>query len=376
VKASAGTARGILASMSRTRPELESWTSRVLAQELSAIKRWLHVEVEVDVGAGPTLLLRRVLAWDDSPTPTWAQPTKHGRVTVRCPSVSHADIPGIVSALRAQGETVNEVRRIEPPVSDWNNVASAEVWNLSLPIVAYELWSPDTTHARARSTWSSLDAAERHASGLSETQLGYFGSTVILVPQLRPYLVGHTDLMVPGGPEQWGELRLVSEVFDGGITIARTAGVLRIDAARPLEPAERIHMLQAHYVGATFAEMNGAGPTTKVDGVVALPRDAHGHSGSDWRITVVGNSDADSTTVGLIRGIGGGYFTQEPWRERSPALGFSGPARVIHVPPNPSAGAAAFATLTRAGASACICDPFAEDASLDQVASLLNTTAS
>jgi hypothetical protein len=357
--------------MPRRPPEFENWVSRAPREELAAIKRWFHLEVEADVGAGATILLRRVLAWDDSPAPDWVRSQRHGRLVVRCSSAAHVDIQAVVSDLRNAGTSIDEVRRVELPVTDWSSVASAEMWNLGLPVVAYELWASEELHARAREVWNTLDALERQSSGINEALLGYLGSTVVLIPQLRPFLVSHTDLVIPGATELWGELRIVSEVLDGAITIDRSVNALNIGPARPLEPAERSRMLQVHNVASRFAEMNGAGPTTRVDGLAVLPSGTHGWSGSDWRLTVVCPDDADSTVVGLVRGIGSGYFTQEPWRERSPALGFSGPARVHHVPPNAASGAAAFSVLVRAGSPACLCDPYAEDGSLEGIGPIL-----
>lgn len=191
------------------------------------------------------------------------------------------------------------------------------------------------------------------------------------MPQRRPYFVNFSNLVIPGKMEEWGELRLVSEVRDGGAVIARSTDLLRPVPWHELDRKQNRHYINIHYASPDLAAMNAIEIDVPANAIALSPEDAHGPSGSDWKISVVGMNSTDAVEVGLIRGIGSKYFTREPWRKRSPELGFSAPARVIHVPPSEDAAKAAFEQLRSAGGPVAICDCYAEELRLERIATIL-----
>jgi hypothetical protein len=211
----------------------EPWILRASARDATAITRWCKVTTQVEFGGQRTPLLHRVLGWDDSSLPSWVQlpSSGHDRVVTETTELGRAPLLDVLRAHapRQRAGLNAEVRRIEAPVSDWYGLASAEVWNLHVPLAVYELWDSREAHDQGRSRWAQLTEKERIASGINGAQLGYLGSTIVLVPQRSPYFVGVHHLVLPNGPQAWGELRIVSEVRDGAVVIARTAERLRIE---------------------------------------------------------------------------------------------------------------------------------------------------
>jgi hypothetical protein len=268
-----------------------------------------------------------------------------------------------------------EVRRMLAPAKDWLGNISSEAWNLCLPLVIYEIWSDRESHGLAVSAWGELSENERSATGVPKTDAarGYVASTMILLPQMRPYFVGVDELVVPGGPEPVEQQHLVAEDTDGSVVLSRVAGPLMPEPWRELPVEEALAYISLRYPERSFAAMNLSSGAGHPDALARYPKgDAHGLSGSDFRITLVGkNQLVDVATVGLIRGLGGGYFTGEPWRERAPREGFSAPARVTHVPPTTSAADAAFAELIALQSPARIADPYGDDATLERLGDLL-----
>jgi hypothetical protein len=347
---------------------LNAWTSRAWAEDTRAITRWVAITTALEsapvANATAVMLVRCVLGWDGSDLPEWVRPCVRGRLTRTV--VSHgalASFSDLLQAVNAESLERAEARRVVLPTTDWEEGASSQTWNLRLPVVAYEVWSEMAEHHRAAECWAALTGEERIASGVSEAQRGYLGSTVVLLPQVRPYFLGTEDLLIPGGPAGVQDLRLVSEVIDGPVVLARTSTAVM---ARPGPPTGSASGdLRMHYMAPTFAAMNET-PLTAPECVTSLPRQSHGLSGSDFRITVVGpGSDVDTASVGLVRGLGSGYFTRERWRQRAPTAGFSAPARVTHISDTTEAISPAFDCLRRAGAPATICDPFADAEALD-----------
>lgn len=347
-----------------------AWIEDTWNRDISSVTQWFCLTVQVEVSDGIEVLLRRVLGWDQSSPPIWISTSTHGRVSTHVEPLNVAEFGDVLDDETRRGilRSEQEIRRVELPVVDWYRVTSAEDWGLRVPTIMYEMWSSREANARARQVWASLTDEERDASGISAAVSGYLASTIVLVPQVRPYFVRHGDFVIPGGATQMGKLCLVSEVRDGSVILARTIGTLEPEPFKELELQERSKYLRLHYPRAALADLHAVSFDGNADGLAAYPREAHGKSGSDWRITVVGieGQICDTVEVGLIRGIGDRYFTLEPWKDRAPTLGFSAPARVIHVPPSGDAADAAFDHLGRAGEPAAVCDPYAQTASLEK----------
>lgn len=344
---------------------LHGWVDRAFPRDSAGISRWVEVTTTV---RGP-LLLRRVIGWDESPLPAWVQPFEEGEVTTRIDERDEGWVRTLLQdhASRTTRTSGIEIRRVEPPTTDWLDGPSSATWSLRIPLVVYEAWGSREERSAAHAIWAAANDAEREAIGIIDPQVPYLGSTVVLFPLRRPYLIDvHTLVLPEGSPE----LHLVSEVLDGDTTLARDAVPLRVEPYRTLPATEALHYLNVHRVGRDFAAMDQVAHEAPGDAIARLPSQAHGRSGSDWRVTIVG-ATASLASVGLGRGMGSGYLTTEPWLDRSPALGFSAPARVTHVPPTDVASDAAFAALLRVGGPASLCDRFAEPAGLGRLDAIL-----
>lgn len=353
-----------------------TWVERAWSRDTSAVSRWFYVRTEIEYGTGErVLLLCRIVGWDGSELPDWISSSRNGRVvtTVEEKSVTSTVselLEGTVGEAAVQGF---EIRRVEAPVIDWLELVSAKGWGLRVPLVLYEIWPRSDAYGRASAAWELLSPSERDATGILGSQLGHLAATVLLVPQLRPYFVGVHDLVIPGGfASAPSDLQIISEVLDGAVVLSRLSTDIRPEPWRKLDEVERLQYLSLHYPEATLAAMHRADVDDDADAIAAYPDDAHGCSGSDWRVSICGRGGVcDAVTIGLIRGLGGGYFTSEPWRNRSPGLGFSAPARVHYFPPSAHAGGAAVLELEHVGAPANICDPYADTASADRLRAVL-----
>jgi hypothetical protein len=129
---------------------------------------------------------------------------------------------------------------------------------------------------------------------------------------------------------------------------------------------ERLDYLDIRKVSSSFASMNALDLRAPADALAAFPIDAHGRSGSDWRISVIGPLGFDSYQLGLIR-----LRLGEPWHDRIPVLGFSAPARVEYIPPTGGSLQTASAIMLRGGAPMCVCDPWAEAAAFGPLVPIL-----
>lgn len=352
---------------------IEPWITRALPRDADAVTRWFQVTTMAYVDGVLTLLLRCVLGWDASELPAWVSDSGEGRVATHVETLQHVAPSEVLHRLSQsrRGSAGAETRRIEVPVFDWYDRLFGAMWNLRIPLVMYELWSSNEAHETARTTWMTLTDEERRASGLGPRRLGYLGSTVLLLPQARPYFASFHHLVLPDGAAPWGDLGIVSEVRDGAVTISRSAERLRVEPWREMPPSEAARCFTVHHPARSFAAINNLDTELPGAAIAYFPREAHGRSASDWRIAVVGSDVAACAEVGVIRGIGTRYFTSEPWRFRSPALGFSAPADVTYVPRTSEASESAFARLLRVGGPASICDRYAEPNSLDRIAELL-----
>jgi hypothetical protein len=345
----------------------DAWVPRAFPLDSKAVTRWF--EITSSTASGTQLLFQRVLGWDDSPLPNWVQEveTEHVRTVVEA-----RDSDWVLKLLEHRARrphrlSGNEIRRIVAPVSDWYGRTCAETFSLRIPLVVYEVWGTQGDRRTAYEAWSALSPPIRDGSGLNAALAPFLGSTVILLPQRRPYFVDVHNLVVPG---VWRDLLVVSEVLDGPTVLSQSAAPFAI-IPRPTElPENGTRHMNVYEIGTEFAAANTL-TIQKADTVAFIPRDAHGHSGSDWRVTIVGDGICAGVAVGLIRGIGGGYFTTQPWLERSPDLGFSAPARVTHIPPSAGAADAAFQALLRAGGPVAVCDPYAEAKSLARLGEML-----
>jgi hypothetical protein len=353
-----------------------AWIPRAVPVDTVNVKRWFVLDSQARVDGRPIRLLRRVLGWDESQPPAWVCESAEGRVTVRVEERDRGDPLQLMMSLmeEPQGGSIptSEPRKIAVPVSDWSQLVSAEMWSLRVPAIMYEMWPSTPLYEAAREQWSQLTEAERQLSGALHQ--GRLGSTIAFLPQRRLYFASDSGLhlVLPDPQGEWTDLRIVSEVFDGDICISRCVGPLRPEAWRELEPAESIGYLQIRHVASSFAAMNALELAKPPNAIAPLPLDAHGWSGSDWRISVVGLSACDAVQIGLIRGIGSRHFTREPWRDRLPAIGFSAPARTQYVPPSADAATKAYETLLRAKAPLWVCDPYADPGALAPLAAILN----
>jgi hypothetical protein len=266
-----------------------------------------------------------------------------------------------------------EARRLELPVVDWHTDYDAKAWELSVPLVLYELWPSTSGYQQLRSSWTSLDENERAAVGLPTSTAGHLGSTMALVPKLQSFFADTHNLVICGDESLAQTYGVGSEVLDGDLTISRACAPLSPEPAGQRTPETVLQYLALHYRNANLASLSE--PLKEdPDAVCRLPSQVHGMSGSDWRLTLTGvGGVVDVSTTGLIRGLGDGYFTSEPWRARAASLGFSGPARIIHVPPTTEGHELALSALRKVatGTSIRIADPFADREQLERFGSLL-----
>lgn len=355
------------------RKQSAPWMIRSFPKDANAVTRWFRITTEFVDNDERTILVKQILGWDASDPPSWISTTNHGRIINRIEQSTEIPL-GISpdsSNFYQNKSAIEEIRRIEAPVSDWSELLSAKAWNLHIPLVVYELWCPLSTYDQAISIWKQLTNEEKHASGIGDKLTGYLGSAVVLIPQIRPYFIDFYNLVLPGLTASWGDLRLVSEVRDGSVVIARATELLQPEPWRELETNQRSHYVGIHNSAPNLAALNEITPHKMPGALARHPETLHGISGSDWRLSVIGADLGDSVEIGLIRGIGNSYFTKEPWRNRSPSIGFSTPARVVHVPPSEDASSAAFEQLQETGYPSLICDPYAEQSSLDKIKTAL-----
>jgi len=348
------------------RYERNGWIKRAWARDTLTIERWFTLTTTVQLENACVVLMRRVVGWDASQPPDWVSAASCGRVATSCEERAHCEFealaPGLVGST---AQASSEVRRVQPPVTDWDGQLSSDTWGLRIPLVVYEVWCSPIECDQARASWARLTGPERAATGVSDASVAYLGSTILVAPQRdHAFLAGASDLVVADSGADLEELSLISEVFDGHLTISRVATQLRTEAPRDLSVEERPKYLRVFSRGATFAAMNRPLAEGNVRAIALYPEDAHGVSGSDWRMTVVSRVGSCSVAVvGLVRGIGDSYLTGEPWRDRAPHLGFSAPARVVHLAPGQEPGVG-FDILRSGGAPLDICDPYSDTSSL------------
>jgi hypothetical protein len=287
-----------------------SWITRSWKRDVESVARWLVITTSVVRGAGKLTLLRRVLGWDDSLPPPWAVAAQIGSVLREVNEIPGAQLKSALDDVTWNGVDQGklEVRRLVAPAKDGLGNISSEAWNLCLPLVIYEIWSDRESHGLAVSAWGELSENERAATGVPKTDAarGYVASTIILLPQMRPYFVGVDELVVPGGPEPVEQQHLVAEDTDGSVVLSRVAGPLMPEPWRELPVEEALAYISLRYPERSLAAMNLSSGAGHPDALARYPKqDAHGLSGSDFRITLVGkNQLVDVATVGLIRGLG------------------------------------------------------------------------
>lgn len=355
------------------RERLGSWMPRAWPKDTAAVTRWFELIVEAEIRGEQVLLLRKIIGWDESNLPDWLTTASQGRIKTKIKSYNEKKLGDVLSDFSSHEfeNAFTEFRRIELPVSVWNDGLSAEALDLNIPLTIYELWTSPIIYSKSLSIWQELTDVEREVSGIKKALTGYLGSTIIIVPQIRPYFIDIYNFVIPGQIKSWGELYFVSEVYDGNVIISRSVNLLRIEPRRILDAQQRFKYLNIHYSDSYLSAMNNIKRDNIANALARYPEDAHGPSGSDWKLTIAGAAVSDVVDAGLIRGIGSSYLTKEPWRERSPAWGFSAPARVAHVAPVEDAAEAAFKQICNAGNPAAICDPYAESQYLVKIASIL-----
>jgi len=342
--------------------------------------RWALITVShVRNDGAKTLLLRRSLGWDASPWPSWVTPLRTGSVEVEVSYHDEAIIPldRLLEIMGARESTHprSEVRRIIAEVQSWDLPSSLH-WGLGLPCITYECWGTRERRSAAEAVWKEIpehDAKMLQDTGLIPRELGYLGTTIIHLPQLRPFFVGIDHVVLPGGEQPWGKLRVISEVLDGKTRLALNVADLVPEYRSKSEDDSGFAFVSLWFVGATFAEINMM--TQKValgqspNAIARLPEDLHGVSPSDWRLTLIGSEGGhvDTTEVGTFRSL-----SSEPWKESAPHLGFSAPASIIYLPPDGELSlAAAHECLVRVGSPALLCDPYLTAEALDRLPSRL-----
>jgi len=271
-----------------------------------------------------------------------------------------------------------EARRLDLPVTDRHTGYDARAWNLGVPLIVYELWPDSTNYCRAMTVWHSLSTSERKALGLPTSSSGHLAATTVLIPKIQSFFADSENLVVCGGESEARRLAVYCEVEDGQLTIARASAPVAPESTSVVHSTENspVEFVRIHYRDSNLESL-GAAVGDSPDAVFRLPRQTHGLSGSDFRIGLLGSDGlVDTCRIGLIRGIGAGYFTSEPWRVRAASLGFSAPARVIHVPPTPEGCESAFSELRTMGvpASFKVADPYAESEYLERLGDLLPGT--
>ncbi|QQR43389.1 hypothetical protein JKA73_30785 [Myxococcus xanthus] len=268
----------------------------------------------------------------------------------------------------------SEVRRIVAEVQSWDRDLPASLhWGLGLPCITYEYWGTCEQRAVAKSIWSEIpeqDATMLQGAGLIPHELGYLGTAIIHLPQLRPFFFGIHHVVLPGGEQPWGKLRVMSEVLDGKIRLALNVADLVPEYRSKTEDDPLFEFVSVWFVGSTFAEINmmtqKVGSGHSPNAIARLPEDHHGVSHSDWRLTLIDSEGGhvDSTEVGTL----GRSLSSEPWKESAPHLGFSAPASIIYLPPEGEPIlAVAHDHLARVGSPALLCDPYLAAEALDRL---------
>lgn len=360
--------------MSDIQQKLRAWMARAVPRDATEVKRWFVVTSEAMIAGQTILLLRRVLGWDDSPPPSWVASLQDGRVTVRSEELVCGEplvfMNSFIERSTGRASLTGAVRRVEVPVSDWSQIVSADKWALRLPSVMYEIWPTNPSYDRVRGHWKELTGSEQKASAVHEA--GHLGSTIFFLPQRRPYFAADNGLtpylVLPAQEPKWENLQITSEVFDGIVCISRSIAPLQLEPWREIGDREGFNYLKIRKVSSSFASMNALDLSGPADALAAFPIDAHGRSGSDWRISVIGPLGFDSYQLGLIR-----LPLEEPWHDRIPALGFSAPARVEYIPPADGSLQTASAIMLHAGSPLWVCDPYAEAAAFAPLLPILRS---
>ncbi len=345
-----------------------AWLLRAEEEDASSITRWFILTTE-STNAGITVL-QRVLGWDDSDPPKWCADvgTSKLKTSRRCLS-DPVRVSTVVKDLL--GASQFEARRTEPPVWGFPETDPCSAsWDLALPIVVYELWAlPDEKYRAAAEIWDSVDENELEKHGLKRSTRGYAGSAVVIIPQFKELFFCDSNQLVVHDGAELDQALLISEVRDGSVSLSKAScKVQDCGAWHSVPETEALKFLQLKYVEPMFSCMSAASET-RPPRAARTPREHHGVSGSDWTLTVVDSKGKwDSIPVRLVRGFGGGYVTNEPWKSRAPWLGFSAPATVRHIPPfGEDIPLADVLELRQTGGDLSICDPYLKPAQADEV---------
>ena len=359
---------------------LNTWFYDAWKPDRRDITRWLvHSAIfEPNDSSVSQLLFRRIVGWDESPPPDWISAPGKGRV-----SCSFSEIRGASPEEVLPNDIIDhaachsiEVRRTCPPVRHWNGGLASDDFGVRVGSSIYEFWAQSSEYEAAVKIWNSLDSHEMRAvlaGGNAAITRGYLASSVVIVPRLAPFLLDIHTVVAPKELEPWDQVHLISETLDGNVPLDHDVGELTLEPGRELGSQETLQYLRIYFTGCTFDSLHGA-PTDGVPDHIALyPGNRHGCSGSDWRLTLIASGTLCSTVeVGLIRGIGVGYFSSEPWVDRVPQHGFSAPARVIHISPkDDEAAQSAREMVSAVGRPANLCDPFVDAESLNALSAVL-----
>lgn len=349
-----------------------AWLPAAWATDTQHVERWFRLTTFARSGGSEMELFTRVLGWDSSPLPTWVKPQCTDRVRVDCCEVTLSSPQELLSPgeLQEFAKGRREARRVQLSVQDWHSEYDATAWALGVPTVAYELWPSASSYADSLELWQKLEHTERQAVGLPREWQGYLSSLVVLIPRIASFFCGPHHFVIAGDQQLARSFAVYDETHDGLVTLGRVASAL-LPQPWPKEFSCRelpLEYVRLYYREPTLSALGQPLPEATSE-VFRVPRCHHGLSGSDSTVGVVSQTGTvDICRIGLIRGLGQGYFTSEPWRERAASLGFSAPARVIHVPPNSEAADAAFIELASQGkpGSFSIADPYADAPQLER----------
>lgn len=355
-----------------------AWLPEAWECDTRHITRWFWLTTIAEVDAAEIQLLTRVLGWDASPPPSWVASSRSGRVRIECRETVLATVENLLGpdGSREFQHGQREARRVQLPVSDWHSEYDATAWKLRVPVIAYELWPSSSQYLEGLKIWDNLSPGEKAAVGLPQDTQGYLCCLAVLIPEIRTFFHGAHRLIVSGDEELARTFAVYDETHDGPVTLGRVSSGLVPEPWPAGVPSRALPLdyVQLHYRTGDLASLSADLPETSPT-VFRLPRCHHGLSGSDSTAGIIAqNGTIDICRIGLIRGLGSGYLTSEPWRARVAPLGFSAPARVLHVPPTEEAASSAFVELRKLGTpkSFCIADPYATADQLERLQETLS----
>jgi hypothetical protein len=272
-------------------------------------------------------------------------------------------------------------------------------WGLKVPCVTYEEWCDDEAYEEAQDAWLSLSDDDlkllrdngllpQHTLAVGDVGwAGYAGSTIIHVPQIRPFLPNLYTLVLPDGPKRWGRLTIVSMTLDGTVELGVASCELILEPVRDLNSEERLRFLEVYCPVARFADMSAATEAGKPQFLAKFPEERFLGPGTDAELMIIPEKGPPCRmSWGLIKSVDISLrihvqsktkphiskhlicISKEPWIERVPQFGHSLPVDIYHIPPrNPRKIQQAFDLLSKAGSTILLCDPYVSRKTLEKV---------